>query len=420
MNKTFENPNFIRWFEGSKVVNTDGTPKVMYHGTARPERIGKAFLASRATSGPMSFFTDDPKIASNYATGKIDTSIDRGESYDDWFKVKLKGYRTPINIVDAYWRLDSSIRNKINEILPHVVNVDEEGNEIESYRIDKNMCGLMDCNGWQYEIRRARGNILKAAVEVWLNSAGLFNREEEFLKILKLAGMDNVLYEDPNARYSGVIPVYLSIKNPFKTSNIDEAIANKLIEVAKRKKGSKLKYSADPWDKRDLSGSDWIERFKADLENGTTHAWTSIPDWITDELKNMGYDGIKDQGGKYSQLEHAVWIPFYSNQIKSVYNKGTFNPASKNISENYFYRIYEGLSMRSFGNYPDDNAGATRFVREQIKPYSDKGNMEKVRELLKIVWAKLTGDLTYKSLYRMSASELKAYVDKASGKGLIL
>ena len=28
-----ETPEFKKWFKGSKIVNEDGSPKVMYHGT---------------------------------------------------------------------------------------------------------------------------------------------------------------------------------------------------------------------------------------------------------------------------------------------------------------------------------------------------------------------------------------------------
>lgn len=328
MNVLFDNPNFKKWFKGSKVVDKDGNPKRMYHGTARPERIGSKFLPSRATSGPMAFFTDDPNIASKYAEGKMDTSVQRDVPYEEWFKVKIKGVRNPVNIVRAYWFLDSETRNKVKNTLPHVVNLDEGG-----YKIDINDCGLMGCAGWQYELKRAGGNVLKAAVEVWLNSGGLFNNEEDFLKILKLAGLDNVIYDNPHARFAGVIPVYLSIQNPLNTANISEEVIKRLTNVAKLKRGSKLKYRSDLWDKRDISGKDWIERLENDIKQGTTHVWTSIPDWITKELKAMGYDGIQDTGGKFHEHSHQVWIPFYPTQIKSIYNKGTFSSTNPNINE---------------------------------------------------------------------------------------
>jgi len=76
----------------------------------------------------------------------------------------------------------------------------------------------------------------------------------------------------------------------------------------------------------------WMERLKSDQKEGTTHAWTSVPDWVTKTLKESGYDGIKDTGGKGGGVKHSVWIPFEENQVKSATgNRGTFDPSSKNI-----------------------------------------------------------------------------------------
>ena len=55
-----------------------------YHGTERLDRLleGNQINPKRATSGPMPYFTDDPAIASNYATGKPDTSRLAGDEGD--------------------------------------------------------------------------------------------------------------------------------------------------------------------------------------------------------------------------------------------------------------------------------------------------------------------------------------------------
>lgn len=74
------------------------------------------------------------------------------------------------------------------------------------------------------------------------------------------------------------------------------------------------------WDKNGIPIEDWLERLQDDLDNGTTHAWTTVPDVVTDFLKDSGYDGIVDQGGKNGGDQHTVAIPFYSNQIKEVTN----------------------------------------------------------------------------------------------------
>lgn len=57
-----DSPAFKAWFDGSKITNEDGSPKVMYHGTARdittfrPQQAGAIFL------------TDNPKFAQSFAS----------------------------------------------------------------------------------------------------------------------------------------------------------------------------------------------------------------------------------------------------------------------------------------------------------------------------------------------------------------
>lgn len=54
---------------------------------------------------------------------------------------------------------------------------------------------------------------------------------------------------------------------------------------------------------------------------------------INELLQKIGYDGLTHIGGKVTGgKDHRVWIAFEPNQIKSVQNKGTFDPASDNIN----------------------------------------------------------------------------------------
>lgn len=58
-------PAFKRWFKGSKVVDAQGKPLRVYHGTNNDIR---AFDNSESLNG-MIFFATDPKFASGYAKG---------------------------------------------------------------------------------------------------------------------------------------------------------------------------------------------------------------------------------------------------------------------------------------------------------------------------------------------------------------
>jgi predicted amidophosphoribosyltransferase len=71
----FDSPWFRRWFGSSTVVNADGTPQVVYHGTrgvfdalslrARPRTKGGT--VDRAEGGAVLYFSTNPEAASGYA-----------------------------------------------------------------------------------------------------------------------------------------------------------------------------------------------------------------------------------------------------------------------------------------------------------------------------------------------------------------
>jgi GGDEF domain-containing protein len=329
--KVTETAPFRRWFGESKVVDANGQPQVVYHGSQRPDRIGSTFLKSRATSGPSAFFTDDPAIASSYSENKNDTSLEHPEDYSGWFKMKVG--RGTVDLDQAWHHLTPEQRSEIAAKLPHVVHPNDDRTQ---YAFDQNETGLAGKDHWEHEIRQARGNVLKAAKEIWLNGGELVNDEADFLKVLELGGAKGIFeLHDPHATKAGVYPVYLSIAKPLITSEIGPDVVAALEKASRRQREPEFSRGVDQWDKRAQSPSTWIERLKGDIESGTSsHAWTSIPDWVTKTLKGLGFDGIHDTGGKLGGAEHGVWIPFEPAQIKSATgNSGTFNPEKRSILE---------------------------------------------------------------------------------------
>ena len=71
LNNIFETNNqneaFWKWFQGSKVVNYDGSPKEVYHGTPNTFDTFDTSLI---------FLTDDKKLASDYSSSK--RFVDKG------------------------------------------------------------------------------------------------------------------------------------------------------------------------------------------------------------------------------------------------------------------------------------------------------------------------------------------------------
>jgi hypothetical protein len=64
--KPTDSPEFKRWFGNSKVVDSNGQPLVVYHGT------GGDFSEFRTDTegmlGKGAYFTNRPEVASNYST----------------------------------------------------------------------------------------------------------------------------------------------------------------------------------------------------------------------------------------------------------------------------------------------------------------------------------------------------------------
>lgn len=408
-----DSPAFRKWFRDSKVVGPDGKPLVVYHGAQRPDRIGTRFRSSRATSGPMAFFTSDPEIAGGYAKGKADTSLDRPDSYVKWFKFKPKGSRSEVDISRMWWSVSADERARIASVLPHVTNFTKDGDEMDGFRLgDDDEYGLANKDHWKYTIREHRGNVLEAAVDIWLDSGALFDRESEFLKVLETAQIKGVRLDDPDVAMSSIFPVYLAITNPFVVDNITTEQIETLQKAANRTR-SKPKPGADLWDKRSRSSQVWMQELRDDVKNNTTYAWTSIPDWVTDQLRRWGHDGIKDTGGKMGGPKHVVWIPFDDSQVKSATgNRGTFDSGSPNI-------LFAPSEESDLRRITTDELGffsrVQRFIADKIKgPQPSDAILKAMKSGQlshdELKWTGLDDWLTQKGANKVTPAELQKFV----------
>lgn len=341
------------FFKDSKVRDENGKLKVVYHGTQRADRVGNYFDPNKATSGPMAFFTDNREIAANYSTQKQDTSLSR--EYDTEFDLfKVNGMD-----LDTYWNsLESDQKQEIINRSNNIGFDEDFENIIYEANASRNSFG--DQFEWRLK-NEYNGNALRALYSIWIEDGNLMQEDmSKFKTVLEYAGLSNIEYVDLYKTDSNVYEVYLNIKNPFDTSNISKNIIKQLENASKTAKTGEM-YSADLWDKSNISPKAWIEKLHNDLENNSTHAWTVIPDWVTNVLKTNGYDGIIDTGGKGGGVEHQVVIPFYSNQIKNITNKKptTSNPdiryesTNNSTSQPYDARRYE--KNADFVNYLKEN-----------------------------------------------------------------
>ena len=330
-----------------------GEPLVaeVFHGTQRADRVGDVFLPSRATSGPMAFSTDTRLIAENYAKDKNDTSI-YNETEGDFYKyytVKIPNH-APVTL-DRLWNiLPYAKKQEVREKAPHITLDDEGENVIYN---EKETRG----NGGYYI--EGNQNPITALVEAWPNAGYFFDEMEKFQKVLELAGLDEyeIKYIDPYASYPKVYELYVEMQNPLVTHDIPKKVVTALKREAKKQPRKTSNFGADPWDKSTKDPIEWING----LDENDTYIWTSIPDWVTDTLKKMGYDGIVDAGGKGGGYGHNVFVPFESQQYKSVYNRGAFSKDNPSI----YYQDTDGASV-PFGAYDPIRRQITIFENSNL------------------------------------------------------
>ena len=336
-----------------------------YHGTARADRVGNVFLPERATSGPMAFFTDNKGIAENYARDKQDTSMAYDPDFDRYeTQFRIKAGTMDIPLYKAWSYLPFAARKRITE---------KAGQLREDWDGDNELMLDPDTNeangGFQWQLKEARGNAIQALTEQWLNSGTLFNEEARFLDVLEMTGVTEevkkvngeVYFKDPNVRHEKVYDTYLKINKPFDTAKVDEQFVAELeawYDEQDQSQYDRENMQSDMWDKNGIDAYDFAERLRNDIERGTAHAWTSIPDSVTDYLKHLGYDGIKDTGGKNGGEIHTVWIPFSSEQVKSAEavardDSGNVIPLSERFNPEKTDIRYSvsGNDRRTFGNY---------------------------------------------------------------------
>jgi hypothetical protein len=119
-----------------------------------------------------------------------------------------------------------------------------------------------------------------------------------------------------------VYPVYLSIKNPIDM----DAAADPNVW---------LKAFPDGLDYFPESGSN--EKFYRAMEEfymDEGYSAAEAPGAMMETLMEMGFDGITHVGGgRVAQdgVKHRVYIAFEPEQVKSVFNKGTFDPSDPRI-----------------------------------------------------------------------------------------
>jgi hypothetical protein len=365
-----ENPNFRRWFGASKVVDEQGKPKMVFRGDYRADRLGNSFKLGRSTSAHGFFFTDSPEVASSYAISKPDSAaVEEASDYSDRFRLKVKGQRTPARLDQLRFHTTAEEQAAFLDALLRFGTDEETGDYIWAEPGE----GSIGRRTLEDYLRRNRGDVFTTAADVLLASAVIGpGEEQEFMRLFTRAGIEGVEYVDPFAQRSAVTPVYLSIKRPLDTSNTPSDVVEALRQMARRDRTRPRGWGVDMWDYRNTTAREWFETLEQDLEEGTTLAWTTIPKKVVQTLEALGYDGVHDTGGKLGGDTHAVWIAFKPTQIKSAFNRGTFDPDKSDIryQQPVFYSAAEVAVDKLFRSAQSIKADSlvNALQREGAKP----------------------------------------------------
>ena len=203
-----------------------------------------------------------------------------------------------------------------------------------------------------------------------------------------LFGYGGYFTDDPRiaSEYAGkgkgetptVYPVFLSIKNPLDMD-----------AVADPKQWTNLNESLDDYHEGGNTNESWyraLETYYRDNNYSKEEGASAIQE----DLISMGYDGVTHIGGGRVDKQgarHRVYIAFDPEQIKSVFNKGTWNPESNDIlekieqTEQIIYDV-EMLNVKpeesidnlvkSGPEFKDIKDGAKNYIKDKA---ADKANV---------------------------------------------
>jgi len=102
--KTNINDNFKKWFRDSKVVNSDGTPKVVYHGTKHKFDVFDKTKQVKGDLGAGFYFTDDESIARRLGTYVMPVYLSAQATSMDVIKAKKNGDIVSKDLIVAPYR----------------------------------------------------------------------------------------------------------------------------------------------------------------------------------------------------------------------------------------------------------------------------------------------------------------------------
>ena len=334
--RTVRTPTFLKWFgdwindpqNASKVVDENGEPLVAFSGHNNLELYGDKYIKKAGTAGGF-YATESPEVASGYATGKIGSreTFENGNQYR--FKQKNGEWKKKLSQLEFTPEHQQIAKEYIQGL----------GYDVEKY--------WRDNSRYDADARRA---IYSGGLR---NPINVFNfleymgenivypsREENatweeknpysaFEEILNKAGID---WRAQDWAQPGIFQLFLNIRNPLDAT---EPVPQNLLKALERK-ASRARESMS---QDGLWNSSWTKEFPmrewVQMMRDGDESWaTQIPAKAWPILEDFGYDGIKELGNKGAtdrKQRQINWIALEPTQIKSIFNRGSFDDATGNM-----------------------------------------------------------------------------------------
>lgn len=301
-------PAFRRWFANSQIVDAQGRPLRMYHGTSHDV---SAFDIERASPtalyGPGIYFTDSPSVAGGTGDGPADEDAIHNRAAWNMAGYAFQGRRS------AYPELTKKQMAHAKRLFASYTYRNDAYNDIGT-RQNYN-AGLRAFQEGEPVFRE------------WLaNESPRWFRE----RVMKV--------EPTRTTTPNVIPVYLSVQRPFDVRHpIERGEAERILALLTPEEATHVRRNLAEWEEsRTAEGSS-----NEALYQSLTRAGGFGPDKVraNQVLQQAGYDGIRHEGGRVIRTmgSHEVVVVFRPEQVKSaIGNQGGFDPNSPNLTERHF------------------------------------------------------------------------------------
>lgn len=311
-----DTPQFKAWFAGSKVVDENGKPLVVYHGTKSDFGIFDLTKGGRSNEEASIGFWFSPSkdVADNFV---------KGIWYGDKEKKLMPLYLNLKNpkIYEAA-KIDYAALNKLNE---RITSLEEENNALYN--------------------KTGRENIRRANFWIYLS-------EEDFLEASKYMDKEDAF----NARKFLINEKELA-KLRFQKEKI---VKNDAYHQYQNDLDLFSEFYFHRYGSKDyVSGSHLIGAGRKNAKQAAEK--------LREKLIKEGYDGIIIKDTKFDVAEGkpvSQIVAFFPEQIKSVYNRGTWSADNPNI---YYQKAYHGSPHR-FDAFSTDAIGTGEGAQSNQNP----------------------------------------------------